>query len=256
MSKRVFESTDTIGLHTIVSPEMGCCKAITILRLNLAPKQEFYLETKELEMNGLLIKGNAFLEMFSFDMKENDSFYLPGRCIAKIIAGTEGASFYIGAAKCEGIGKPFIRKFDSSLPFGTIHQIHGEGAGAREVFFTLEDSIPASRLICGFTIGGDGTWTSWPPHQHEKHLEEAYCYYHMPMSQLGYQLYYPTGGMIEKAEFQAVHEGSVALAADGYHPTVAVPGTCNRYFWVMAAFTPADRSYDHAKADPRIKGGK
>lgn len=247
---RVFLSPDAPGLHTVVSPETAPCRAVTILRLNLRPDECYTLVTGELEMNALCIAGSASSPLGH--MNVNDSFYLPGGQALGITAGADGASFYIGAAPWDGFGEAFFRAYDPTLPLGEIHQIHGEGAGRREVFFTLNEEVPASRLICGFTEGGDGAWTSWPPHQHEKFLEEAYCYY--GMTGTGFHLYYPTCGMFEQAVFQPVTTGSVALAADGYHPTVASPGTRNRYFWVLAAFDHASRSYQKAVPDPRLIG--
>ncbi len=246
--KRVFVSPDAPGLHTVVSPAQNACRAVTIFRLNLRPGENHVLTTGELEMNALLISGEASSVLGS--MAVNDSFYLPGETSLTLSAGPSGASFYIGAAKWDGVGETFFRAYDPTLPLGEVHQIHGEGAGRREVFFTLNEEVPASRLICGFTVGGDGAWTSWPPHQHEKFLEEAYCYY--GMTGTSFHLCYPTGGAFENAVFQPVTTGSVALAADGYHPTIASPGTRSRYFWVLAAFDHASRSYRKAVPDPRF----
>lgn len=123
-----------------------------------------------------LIQGEAHLSNnadLPKTMKRFDSFYIPADTEVVITASTD-CIFYIGGAQCEGIGKTSFRAYDEKLPIGDIHQIHGNGAGQREVMFTLDPATPASRLICGLTWSGDGGWTSWPPHQHEKDLEEVY----------------------------------------------------------------------------------
>ena len=97
----------------------------------------------------------------------------------------------------EGIGHAFFRSFDLSQPVGDIHQIHGEGIGQREVMMPLSDKDEASRLICGLTWGGEGAWTSWPPHQHEKDLEEVYCYFGMPLPHFGFHISYLKSGEVE-----------------------------------------------------------
>ena len=88
-----------------------------------------------------------------------DSFYLPGKVSAQIMAKKHTVA-YLGAAPYENIGKFFIRRFDLSLPIGNVHQLHGKPPYEREVFMTLDHGTPASRLIAGFTWGRDGAWTS------------------------------------------------------------------------------------------------
>ncbi|MGL5625143.1 5-deoxy-glucuronate isomerase [Cetobacterium sp.] len=244
------------GFHEVISPSKKECKVSYIYRLNLNKDDEYTLESKDLEMNLVLIKGQAVIEINNEnkDMTKYDSLYIPGKSKLNIRA-IEQVTFYIGAATCEGIGKVFFRKFDKTLPLGEIHQIHGSGSGEREVFFTLNPEVPASRLICGLTWGGDGTWTSWPPHQHEKDLEEVYCYFDMDFPKIGFHLSYVKEGGIESGVLHPVTSGSMIMAPYGYHPTVATPGTRNSYFWVLVAFTPETRAYDRAIIDKNYVGG-
>lgn len=159
--------------------------------------------------------------------------------------------FYIGASVDEGYGTPFFRAFNLHLPLGEIHQIHGKGVGQREVFMTLNQEIQASRLIAGLTWGGNGAWTSWPPHQHEADLEEIYCYFDMDEPHFGLHLSYTAPGDVDNIVAHPVKSGSMVLAPRGYHPTVASPGTRNAYFWVLAAHSHESRGYDLAVLDPR-----
>lgn len=248
-------SPESEGFHACIEPGIQDCRSVHIYRLNMPAGKRFTLESGELEMNPVLIKGRARVSCPAFreEMEGKDSFYIPGRTAVEIEAA-EDAVFYIGAAVCEGYGAPFFRKFDLSLPLGEIHQIHGHGVGQREVFFTLNPEMPSSRLLCGLTWGGNGSWTSWPPHQHEKDLEEVYCYFDMDAPQFGLHLSYLKSGQVEDVVAHTVRSGSMILAPVGYHPTVASPGTRNTYLWVMAAHSHASRRYDLAVEDPCYVG--
>jgi 5-deoxy-glucuronate isomerase len=80
--------------------------------------------------------------------------------------------------KMKDFNHPSNWKYDLSLPLGDIHQIHGEAPYKREVFMTVAQQDEG--LICGITIGDEGKWTSWPPHQHTNDLEEIYCFFNIP----------------------------------------------------------------------------
>jgi 5-deoxy-glucuronate isomerase len=244
------------GMHRVIAPEQNDCSVSNIYRLNLPALKKYQLETGKMEMSVNLVKGKAILihpVLGTVEMSKLDSFYLPGGECAELTA-QEDCIFYIGAAICEGYGKPFFRKFNSDLPIGNIHQIHGEGAGQREVMFTLCPEDAASRLLCGFTWGGQGAWTSWPPHQHEKDLEEVYCYFDMDGSETGFHISYLQSGMAGGAVAHPVNSGTMVMAPRGYHPTVATPGTRNTYLWILTAFSHPSRRYDLAVSDPLYVG--
>lgn len=243
------------GFHPCVVPGTQDCLSVHIYRLNLSAGSSFRLETGRLEMNPVLVKGRARVTCAAFreSMEAKDSFYLPGGHTVDIVA-TEACIFYIAGAVDEGFGAPFFRRFDLSLPLGEIHQIHGHGVGQREVFFTLNPEVPASRLLCGLTWGGNGSWTSWPPHQHEKDLEEVYCYFDMDAPKFGLHLSYLKSGEVEDVVAHTVRSGSMILAPMGYHPTVASPGSQNTYLWVLAAHSHQSRRYDLAVEDPCYSG--
>ena len=245
------QSPEVPGFHTVIAPGINDCQAAYIYRLNLLAGTSFRLCSKEQEMNAALISGQAAIRGAGLEaeLADLDSFYIPGECEVEIQALAD-CVFYIGAALCEGYGKPFWRRYDLSLPIGDIHQIHGSGSGEREVFFTLDPGAPASRLLCGLTFSRDGAWTSWPPHQHERDLEEVYCYYAMPAPHFGLHLSYTKAGGVQDLVTHVVNSGTMVLAPRGYHPTVSSPGTVNHYFWVLAAFSHPSRRYDLAVNDP------
>lgn len=238
------------GFHVVISPEIYPCKCTYVFRLNMRRGDAYCLNSGKLEMNAVLIQGKAQADIAgkTETMKKFDSFYIPGDCKVTISA-TEDCFFLIGGAPYDGIGKPFFRAFTSNLADKTYWQVHGAGAGRRDVFFTLDDEADASRLICGLTWGGDGAWTSWPPHQHEENLEEAYCYFDMPEPMAGMHYSYQTDTKFSTMRADVVSTGHVILVPDGYHPTCATPGTRNAYFWVMSSHSHGQRSYHLAIND-------
>jgi 5-deoxy-glucuronate isomerase len=256
MEKWNYTSKEEAGFHEVIIPGEADCTAIHIYRLNLNAGETYRLESHGLEMNAVLIKGKAEIDdnnSLKYTMDRYDSFYIPGNSEV-IVTATMNSVFYIAGARYEGIGEATFRKFDLSLPLGDVHQIHGSGVSAREVMFTLPPHTPASSLICGLTWSGEGAWTSWPPHQHENDLEEAYCYFDMDAPKFGLHLSYLKSGEAENIVAHTVQSGSMVLAPCGYHPTVASPGTKNAYFWALAAFKPSSRSYDLAIIDPVYSG--
>jgi len=255
MEKWAVQSPEAPGFHPVITPETCECQETQIYRLNLLKGQAYTLSSGKSEMHPVLIQGAAKLsghESLNQTMKPFDAFYIPGDEQVTISA-LEECIFYIAGAKYEGFGKPLFRAFDLSQPIGDIHQIHGSGIGQREVMMTLSDKDEASRLICGLTWGGEGSWTSWPPHQHEKDLEEVYCYFDMPLPHFGFHISYLKSGEVEDIVTHTVHSGTFVQAPVGYHPTVAAPGTRNAYLWCLGALRHESRRYDLAVPDPELK---
>lgn len=261
------ESPEDYGFFEVISPNRNDCQQTYIFRLNLEEGKEFILDPSKisrndnfdfigLELNAILIKGKAKATngVFDEELDKLDSFYVTKDETTKIVAKTD-CIFYIGGAIDEGYGKPYFRKIDLSLPIGDIHQIHGaEGtSGQREVFMTCGPEVEASRLLVGITWSGDGTWTSWPPHQHEKELEETYCYFDIESPRFGIHLSYVNPGDIDNIVAHTVRSGVFCLAPRGYHPTVASPGSRNAYVWIMNAHSHENRRYDLAVSDPERK---
>ena len=74
---------------------------------------------------------------------------------------------------------------DPGLKFST-----GAPGSARHLSMILAKNVQAGRLVAGFTHSEPGNWTSWPPHEHAKMLEELYVYFDMPDPAYGIQLVY------------------------------------------------------------------
>lgn len=257
-------SPEEDGFFEVIAPRKKDCEQSYIYRLNLPSGHDFILnpaklskndawEYVPLELNAILISGRAKIanDAYAHEMTKLDSFYVTSTVVTQIHAVTD-CVFYIGGAIDEGYGKPYFRKLNLDLPIGDIHQIHGEpgSSGQREVYMTCGPEVEASRLEVGITWSGDGTWTSWPPHQHEQELEETYCYFDMEPPHFGLQLSYIEPGAIEDVVAHTVYSGVFCMAPRGYHPTAASPGSRNAYIWIMCAHSHDTRRYDLAVPDP------
>lgn len=243
-----YTSPDDEGLHEVISPENSSCQLIWIFRLNLAKNSEYLLKNNSLELNGLIVSGKVeiYHDLNSNNMQKLDSFYLPAKDELTIHA-KENCIIFIGGSLYEEKGNFYTRKYDPSLPLGRIRQVHGKTPYKRDVFLTVSDQDEASRLICGITIGEPGLWTSWPPHQHTKDLEETYCFFDIPKPQSAFHYSSRKSG-----EFEFIHpvsSGDCVIIPEGYHPTCGMPGVKSCYFWVMAAHRPEGRRYDLAVDD-------
>ncbi|MFP4354822.1 MAG: 5-deoxy-glucuronate isomerase [Phycisphaerae bacterium] len=246
-----YSSPKEPGLHEVISPDNSTCKVTWIYRLNLQAGESFTWRNEQLEINAVVIQGSCQVESGQETSKlaRLDSFYCPGGLEVKISADTESVLF-IGAGPFEGVGAFFVRPLDLDMPLGEIHQIHGRPPYEREVFMTINQEVPASRLICGLTWGRDGQWTSWPPHQHSKDLEEVYCYFDIPAPRFALHAGYTQPGRPEV--IHPVSTGDMVIVPEGYHPTCGTPGVRSCYFWVMVAHSAESRRYDLAVDDPNF----
>ncbi|NHF60093.1 5-deoxy-glucuronate isomerase [Flavobacteriaceae bacterium TP-CH-4] len=247
-----YESPEEAGFHTVVSPENSPCTVTWAFRLNLDKDASYDLEHELLELNTVLVSGHCVLNAgdYSHRLNPRDSFYLPAKQKVRITA-KEDSIFFLGGGPYLGKGAFFVRPYDGTLPLGDIRQVHGQSTYKRDVFMTLAQQDKASSLICGITEGADGRWTSWPPHQHSKDLEEIYFYFDIPKPKFALHLASRVPGEIE-AVFP-VSTGDCVIIPEGYHPTVGMPGVNSCYFWIMSALRPESRRYDLAINDPNFE---
>jgi 5-deoxy-glucuronate isomerase len=249
--KRTTSNKD--GVHWVIKPGDGLLRYGSFLRINIGTGKTQAISTGSMEMVFCVIAGPCKIEVNdkAFDCKKLDSVYAPFNSEVTIQAFDEPVILYVPAAQSDKEIAPYKTVFDMSIPIGDRKQVHGEGVGRRDVFMTIAPQDPACRIIAGYTWGQEGMWTSWPPHQHEEHLEEVYVYFDMPKDQFGLNLVFNE----DLSDFYAhkVESGDLIAMPNGYHPTVATPGVKNTYLWALFAHDPAkDRRYDLAQMHPNI----
>jgi 5-deoxy-glucuronate isomerase len=135
-----------------------------------------------------------------------------------------------------------------------LHFIAGKPPTERDLNILIGKNVEAGRIMAGVTFSSDGNWTSFPPHEHQNMLEEAYLYIDMPKPQWGIQLVYTN--LDEPELVQVVHEGDVVLMPQGYHPNVAAPGGSINFLWMMAANREGDdRQFGVVNVQPEYAAG-
>jgi 5-deoxy-glucuronate isomerase len=132
--------------------------------------------------------------------------------------------------------------------------IAGGPGSKRELNVLIANNVQAGRLLAGFTFSDPGNWTSWPPHEHAKMLEEIYVYFDMPEPAYGLQLVYNDTDYPELVT--PVRDGDAVLMPSGYHPNVSVPGHRIAFLWAMAAHRELeDRQFGVVNIQPGFQQG-
>ncbi len=189
----------------------------------------------------------------TFNCTQYDSFYIP-RGSAIEITATPGVDFAEFSADVENVYPlQFVRyeqiSKDPSLKFTT-----GIPGQQRHLSICLGKNVQAGRLVAGFTFSEPGNWTSWPPHEHAKMLEEMYVYFNMPAPAFGLQLVYNDQEYPELVV--PVRDGDAVLMPSGYHPNVSVPGHTIGFLWAMAAHREKeDRQFGVVNVQPDFSQG-
>ena len=135
-----------------------------------------------------------------------------------------------------------------------LHIIAGKPPAERDLNVLIGANVDAGRIMAGVTFSTPGNWTSWPPHEHARMLEEAYLFVDMPAPAFGVQFVYTDPAKPELV--QVVREGDCVLMPQGYHPNVAAPGTQINFVWMMAAIREGeDRKYGVVNVQPDFAVG-
>lgn len=135
-----------------------------------------------------------------------------------------------------------------------LHFVAGKPPTERDLNILIGKNVEAGRIMAGVTFSTEGNWTSWPPHEHQNMLEEAYLYIDMPDPQWGIQMVYTDRH--EPELVQVVREGDVVIMPQGYHPNVAAPGSSIKFLWMMAANREGDdRQFGVVNVQPEYATG-
>lgn len=144
--------------------------------------------------------------------------------------------------------------FEEIRKDSALHFTAGKPPTERDLNILIGKNVEAGRIMAGVTFSAEGNWTSWPPHEHQNMLEEAYLYIDMPAPQWGVQFVYTNAA--EPELMQVVHEGDVVLMPQGYHPNVAAPGGSINFLWMMAANREGDdRQFGVVNVQPEYAAG-
>jgi 5-deoxy-glucuronate isomerase len=223
------------GRTTSVAPGKTASRNLYYGRIILnAADESITFETSERETGLICLKGTANISVgeLGFTLNRYDALYLP-RDSSVMVSTAAACDLAEVAAPVEKQYPIQFVSFDEVRKDPALHFIAGQPPIERDLNILLGKNIEAGRIMAGVTFSSDGNWTSFPPHEHQDMLEEAYLYIDMPAPQWGIQMVYTN--LDEPELVEIVREGDVVLMPQGYHPNVAAPGGSINFLWMMAA---------------------
>jgi 5-deoxy-glucuronate isomerase len=252
IEKMIFRKTNAhVGRKISVSPGNSTMKHLEYGRIILNQSQaavKFSTETRE---TGLIcLNGECIVKVdgAAMSLGRFDAIYVPRDSSVEVstTSTVDIAEFSAEVAKrypLQVVRLAQIEK-DPGLKYTT-----GKEGNTRHINMLLAKNVEAGRLLIGITQSDPGNWTSWPPHEHAKMLEEIYVYFDMPAPAYGLQMVYQN---TEEPELVAVvRNGDAVMIPSGYHPNVAVPGHPIAFLWAMAAHREGeDRQYGVVNVQP------
>ena len=169
-----------------------------------------------------------------------DAVYLPPTSAAAFVAARAGEDAAFTAAVASGPTGSQPPGAARVIPAATQREVAvGRDSWERTVRTILGGDDHASRLIVGETVhAGTGTWSSFPPHRHDRdspeeaRLEEVYYYRLAPAGGFAVQVRYDVEADAE--DLRIVRDGDSAAITAGFHPVVAAPGYRLYYLWILA----------------------
>jgi 5-deoxy-glucuronate isomerase len=239
------------GRRTAVAPGQTAARYLHYGRITLARGDEpLKFNNNDHEVGLICLNGQATVrtEGETFDLERYDAVYVP-RDSEIEVATTDGCDL---AEVSAPVAKRYPLKFVSYKEVRQnpkLHLIAGKPPAERDLNVLIGANVEAGRILAGVTFSTPGNWTSWPPHEHSKLLEEAYLFIDMPSPSFGVQFVYTDP---QKPELvQVVREGDCVLMPQGYHPNVAAPGGQINFLWMMAAIREGeDRLYGVVNMQP------
>jgi len=253
----VFRKTNAqTGRHLSVTPKNSTMRHLSYGRIILNSshaKVSFTNGDKETALICISGKGLVKTAGKEFELGQFDAIYIPRDSAIEV--STSG-SVDIAEFSADVKGKyplKVVRYADVSRDSGMKFTAGGPGS-KRELNVLIANNVEAGRLLAGFTFSESGNWTSWPPHEHAKMLEEMYVYFDMPEPAYGLQLVYNNTQYPELVT--PVRDGDAVLMPSGYHPNVAVPGHRIAFIWAMAAHREVeDRQFGVVNIQPGFQQG-
>ena len=246
------------GRRTAVAPGATAARYLHYGRITLAAGDaSIKFNSNDHEIGLICLKGNAKVKANAeeFSLHQYDAVYVSRDSEVEVgPGGPDGCDLAEVSAPVE---KRYPMKFVSYKEVRQnpkLHLIAGKPPAERDLNVLIGANVEAGRIMAGVTFSTPGNWTSWPPHEHSKLLEEAYLFIDMPSPSFGVQFVYTDPQQPELV--QVVREGDCVLMPQGYHPNVAAPGGQINFLWMMAAIREGeDRLYGVVNVQPEYAAG-
>lgn len=123
-------------------------------------------------------------------------------------------------------------------------ELRGGGNASRQITSILPPGFPCHRIVAVEVYTPPGNWSSYPPHKHDVHredaqgnlleadLEEIYFYKIDPPEGYAYQRVYNDSRTIDAVMMAGNND--IVLVPEGYHPVVGMPGYQTYYLNFLA----------------------
>src|SRR5215470_14083148 len=257
LEKMVFRKTNAQkGRHVAVTPGNSTMKHLSYSRIILdgsTPSVSFQNGQQETGLICLSGKVTVKTAGQQIDLGKFDAVYIP-RGSAIEVASHGPADLAEFSSDVAGKYPLKVVRYEDVLKDPGLKFVTGGPGSSRNLTMLLAKNVQAGRLVAGFTHSDPGNWTSWPPHEHEKMLEELYVYFDMPDPAYGIQLVYNDTEYPELVT--VVRDGDAVLMPSGYHPNVSVPGHRIAFLWAMAAHREVeDRQFGVVNIQPGFQQG-
>ena len=249
----VFRKTNAhSGRKVVITPDNSSMQHLCYSRIILDEHtKNVNFDTGKQETALICLSGAAQVEASGkkFSLSQHDSAYIPRGTSVTITGGPADIAEF--SSDVEGDYPLQIIPYSEVKADKTLHFTTGGPATTRDLNILVGKNVQAGRVLAGFTISDPGNWTSWPPHEHAKMLEEMYVYIDMPAPAFGVQFVYTDPN--EPDLVSVVREGDAVLMPRGYHPNVSAPGHRIGFLWAMAAHREKeDRQFGVVNVQPEF----
>jgi 5-deoxy-glucuronate isomerase len=257
LEKMIFRKTNSqTGRHLAVTPENSTMRHLAYGRIRLnssVPSVSFDNGNRETGL--ILLSGKAAVRTHGneFELGQYDAIYIPRDSRIEVSMQSQADIAEFSSDVEHKYPLKVVRYEETSKDAGLKFSAGGPGS-SRQLNMLIAKNVEAGRLVAGFTHSDPGNWTSWPPHEHAKMLEEIYVYFDMPEPAYGIQLVYNDTQYPELVT--VVRDGDAVLMPSGYHPNVSVPGHRIAFLWAMAAHREVeDRQFGVVNIQPGFQQG-
>lgn len=251
----VFRNTHVhSGRKVVITPQNSSMQHLCYARIKLdSTVPEVSFNTGRNETAVICLSGQAEVAAGenTFSLGRYDAAYIPKGSQMQVRGRSADLAEF--SAEVEGNYPLQVVKYANVQKDKSLHFITGGSATTRDLNIVIGKNVQAGRVLAGFTISEPGNWTSWPPHEHARMLEEMYVYIEMPPPGFGVQFVYTDTQ--EPDLVAVVREGDAVLIPRGYHPNVSAPGHRIGFLWAMAAHREVeDRQFGVVNIQPEFSG--
>jgi 5-deoxy-glucuronate isomerase len=241
------------GRRTAVAPGATAARFLHYGRITIAAGDApLKFKTENHETGLICLNGKAAIKTDgqTFQLDRYDAVYVPRDSDVEVTGDSQvGCDLAEVSAPVDNRYPVKFVSYKEVRQNPRLHLIAGKPPAERDLNVLIGANVEAGRIMAGVTFSTPGNWTSWPPHEHSRLLEEAYLFIDMPAPSFGVQFVYTDPSKPELV--QVVREGDCVLMPQGYHPNVAAPGGQINFLWMMAAVREGeDRLYGVVNVQP------